>query len=76
MIIITDGTLTYFDKNKEDWRNRMISEWSGKSFELASEGKNPRYKTVDDEREFFKRFYRHLLIEEEIKEEIDARSAH
>lgn len=77
-----DGTLTYFDKEKEDWRDRKISEWSGKPFELpyekmmylfnlASEGKKPWYKTIDDEREFFKRFYRYLLIGEGIKEDID-----
>ena len=46
------GTLTYFDKEKEEWRDRMIGEWSGKPFalpydkmmrlfELASEGRNP-----------------------------------
>lgn len=45
-----DGTLTYFDKEKEEWRDRMIGEWSGKPFalpydkmmrlfELASEGR-------------------------------------
>ena len=46
-----DGTLTYFDKEKELWRDQIISQWSGKTFELpydkmmslfnlASEGKN------------------------------------
>ena len=80
-----DGTLTYFDKEKEDWRDQKISKWSGKPFELpyekmmslfnlASEGKNPWYKTVDDEGEFFKRFYRYLLIGEGIKEGIDDRA--
>lgn len=80
-----DGTLTYFDKKKELWRDNIISEWSGKPFtlpydkmmklfELASEGKKPWYKTVDDEREFFKRFYKYLLIGEGVKENIDSRS--
>lgn len=80
-----DGTLTYFNKEKETFRNRKISEWSGKPFELpyekmmnlfclAGEGKNPWYKTVDDEREFFKRFYRHLLIGEGIKTEVNIRA--
>ncbi len=77
-----DGTLTYFNKQKEDWRDRIISEWSGKSFQLpyekmmnlfklASEGKKPWYKTLDDERDFFKRFYRHLLIGEGIEHDIE-----
>lgn len=80
-----DGTLTYFDKNKENWRNSIISEWSGRPFELpydkmmelfalASEGRNPWYKTVDDEREFFSRYYRYLLIGEGISENVDSRA--
>lgn len=80
-----DGTLTYFNKEKENWRDKKISKWSGKPFKLpyekmmslfnlASEGKKPWYKTVDDEREFFKRFYRYLLIGEGIKENIDNRA--
>ena len=80
-----DGTLTYFDKEKEIWRDQIISGWSGKPFKLsydkmmtlfnlASEGKKPWYKTVDDEKEFFKRYYRHLLIGENIKEHLDIRA--
>lgn len=48
-----DGTLTYFDKEKEQWRDNLISKWSGKPFslsyekmmklfELAGEGKKPK----------------------------------
>lgn len=81
-----DGTFTYFDKKKELWRDNTISEWSGqpfalpydkmmKLFALASEGRTPWYKTVDDEREFFKRYYKYLLIGEGVKEDIDSRSA-
>ncbi|MGN0478788.1 MAG: HAD family hydrolase, partial [Hominenteromicrobium sp.] len=80
-----DGTLTYFDKTKEDWRDRVISEWSGKPFELsyekmmglfelAGEGRKPWYQTVDDEREFFKRFYRYLLIGEGVTADTDRRA--
>lgn len=80
-----DGTLTYFDKEKEIWRDQIISEWSGKPFKLsydkmmtlfnlASEGKKPWYKTVDDEKEFLKRYYRYLLIGENIKEHLDIRA--
>ena len=81
-----DNTLTYFVKKKEDWQNRMISEWSGKPFELsydkmmvlfelASEGRKPWYKTIEDEQSFFERFYKYLLIEEGVKEDIDNRAA-
>lgn len=81
-----DGTLTYFDKEKELWRDQKISQWSGKPFELpyekmmnlfnlASEGKTSWYKTLDDEREFFKRFYRYLLIGEGIEYDLEKRSA-
>ena len=80
-----DGTLTYFNKEKEAWRDKKISEWSGKPFKLpyekmmelfvlASEGRKPWYKTVDDERSFFKRFYQNLLIKEGIKQNIDDRA--
>ena len=30
-----DGTLTYFTTEKEAWRDRTISEWSEKPFELS-----------------------------------------
>lgn len=81
-----DNTLTYFVKKKEDWQNRMISEWSGKPFELsydkmmalfelASEGKKPWYETIEDEQKFFERFYKYLLIEEGVKDDIENRAA-
>ena len=80
-----DGTLTYFDENKEKWRDAMITEWSGKPFELpydkmmklftlASEGRKPWYKTLEDERAFFKRYYRYLLVEEGVSKDLDARA--
>lgn len=60
-----DGTLTYFTKEKEAWRDGQISTWSGKPFDLpyekmmklfhkASEGKKPWYKTLEDERNFLR----------------------
>lgn len=80
-----DGTLTYFNPEKEAWRDTIISQWSGKPFELphdkmmklfgfAVEGRSPWYKTLDDEREFFKRYYRHLLIGEGVQDELDTRA--
>ena len=52
-----DGTLTYFTQEKEHWRDKVVSEWSGKTFELpyekmmklfqlASEGRNPGTKQL------------------------------
>ncbi|MDD4494930.1 MAG: HAD family hydrolase [Eubacteriales bacterium] len=80
-----DGTLTYFNPEKEKWRNLILESWSGKPFELpydkmmalftlAAEGKSPWYKTVDDECEFNKRYYRHLLLGEGITDNIDERA--
>ena len=77
-----DGTLTYFTPEKEEWRNELISSWSGKPFELdydkmmslfhlASEGRKPWYKTLQDEREFFKRYYYHLLIGEDVTDDVE-----
>lgn len=80
-----DNTLTYFTQEKELWRDKMISEWSGKPFELpyekmmklfelAAEERKPWYKTLEDERAFFQRYYKHLLIGEGVKENIEARA--
>ena len=80
-----DGTLTYFDESKEKWRDNIIEEWSGKTFELpyekmmklfnmASEGKKPWYKTLYDERNFFKRYYKFLLVEEGVVVNIEERA--
>lgn len=80
-----DGTLTYFNKEKENWRNEIISKWSGKEFEityekmmslfkLAGEGKKPWYKNLEDERNFFRRYYKYLIIGEGISEDIDKKA--
>jgi HAD superfamily hydrolase (TIGR01509 family) len=77
-----DGTLTYNNPDKEIWRNKTIEEWSGKPFELsydkmtllfakASEGKKPWYKNIDDEKDFFRRYYKFLLINEGIKDDLE-----
>ncbi len=80
-----DNTLTYFNKEKEQWRDNIISGWSGHPlslpydkmmslFRLAGEGRDNWYKDVDEEREFFKRYYKHLLINEGIKSDVDKRA--
>lgn len=81
-----DGTLTYFDPEKERWRDQTVSGWSGKPFALpydkmmrlfalASEEKSPWYKNLQDERAFFKRYYKYLLMGEGVKENINQRAA-
>ena len=80
-----DGTLTYFNPEKEIWRDETIKSWSGNPFnlshekmmnvfKLASEGKKPWYKNVDDEREFFKRYYYHLLAGEGVVKDLEKRA--
>lgn len=80
-----DNTLTYFNKEKEKWRDIMVSGWSGhplslpyekmmKLFGLASEGRTPWYRTLDDERDFFRRYYKYLLIEEGVTENTDSKA--
>ncbi len=80
-----DGTLTYFTKEKEQWRDKIISEWSGKPFELsydkmmelfiqASEGRAPWYRNLDDERQFFRRYYKYLLIGEGVTDRIEEKA--
>lgn len=50
-----DGTLTYFNTEKDQWRNKTIERWSGRSFKLpyekmmdlftkASQNRRPWYK--------------------------------
>ncbi|MDF2685592.1 MAG: hypothetical protein K0S55_773 [Clostridia bacterium] len=76
-----DGTLTYYNPIKKKWLADTVKGWSGIDFELpyekmmnifnlASEGKTPWYKNVDDEREFNKRYYYYLLIEEGVTEDL------
>ncbi len=80
-----DGTLTFFTREKEQWRDRIIAEWSGKPFELpydkmmelfskAAEGRVPWYKNLDDEREFFQRYYRYLLSGEGVTESVEEKA--
>lgn len=80
-----DGTLTYFNREKERWRDGIIEQWSGRPFELpydkmmtlfmeASGGKSPWYTCLDDEREFFGRYYRCLLYGEGVRERLEERA--
>lgn len=79
-----DGTLTCFNREKERWRDNIIEQWSGRPFELlydkmmalfteASGGKSPWYTCLDDEREFFRRYYRCLLYGEGVRERLEER---
>lgn len=80
-----DNTLTYIDKKKEKWRNRIISEWSrnpsessyDKMMELFDFAGKDRlfYETFDDEQRFLKRFYKYLHAKEGVKEDVDNHAA-
>lgn len=80
-----DNTLTYYNQEKVAWQDRMVSVWSGKPLELpyekmmklfgqAAEGRTPWYKTVDDEREFFRRYYKYLLLGEGVTKQVEERA--
>jgi putative hydrolase of the HAD superfamily len=80
-----DNTLTYFNPEKEKWRNEIISHWSGKPFELPYEkmislfkiaggDRNPWYRNVEEEIAFMKRYYRCLLEGEGVAENLDNRA--
>ena len=45
-----------------------------KLFNLASEGEKTWYKNLDDERNFFKRYYKYLLCEEGVVDDINKRA--
>lgn len=81
-----DGTLTYFNPEKEQWRNKTIESWSGKPFELpyekmtdlfykASLNRQPWYKDVEEEKSFMLRYYKRMLEGEGITEKLDDRAA-
>ena len=80
-----DGTLTYYVQEKNNWRDRLIEEWSGKPFELpydkmtmlfnkAKENRPYKYKNLEDEKEFFQRYYKYLLIEEGVTEKVEEKA--
>lgn len=80
-----DGTLTYYVQEKINWRDRLIEEWSGKPFELpydkmimlfnkAKANRPYKYKNLEDEKEFFQRYYKYLLIEEGVIEKVEDRA--
>ena len=80
-----DNTLTYYNPEKVDWQNEIISSWSGKPlelpydktmalFNLAAEGRKPWYKNLEDEKAFFLFFFQYLLIEEGVADRVEERA--
>ncbi|MBR4770532.1 MAG: HAD family hydrolase [Clostridia bacterium] len=80
-----DNTLTYYNPEKIKWQNDIVSSWSGKPlvlpyektmelFALAAEGNSPWYKNIEEEREFFRRYYKYLIVGEGIKDHIEERA--
>ena len=80
-----DGTLTYYNKEKKDWLGRTVSGWSGKPLdlpyeksmalmELAGAGKKKWYTCLEDEKDFFFRYYRYMLIGEGVQDDLDRRA--
>ena len=80
-----DNTLTYYNPDKARWQGETVSSWSGKPFELqyekmmrlftlAAEGRKPWYSNVEDEKAFFRRYYRHLLIGEGVEGNVEERA--
>ncbi len=74
-----DGTLTYTNPEKIIRRNELISGLSGKPFVLDYERSMHLFslagyhlvKTLEDEREFYRRYYRCLLVDEGVTENVD-----
>jgi HAD superfamily hydrolase (TIGR01509 family) len=80
-----DNTLTQANPEIRQWRDETIRAWSGKPFamdydktmslfNLAAQGREPWYRNLEDERAFFRRYYRCLLTGEGVTEDIDARA--
>ena len=80
-----DNTLTYFSEEKVRWQKETVEAWSGKPLELpyekmmelfaqAAEGRAQWYANLTDEQEFFRRYYRYLLLGEGVTKDVDARA--
>lgn len=79
-----DGTLTRGNPEKIQWRNEIIEGWSGRKFEagyeksmaLFDKAGYPRegLKSIDQEKQFFRRYYRELLLGEGVRERIGERA--
>ena len=75
-----DGTLTYGNKEKLKWLNQTIEEWSKRKleldynrmmqlFDIAGYPKNG-LKSIDEEKEFWKKYYEELLKAEGIADSV------
>lgn len=78
-----DLTLTYFNPEKDLWRDRMISEWLGRPFVLQPEAKREAFlragsnrwcRTVDEERAFYREVFRQMLISAGVTEQLERRT--
>ena len=80
-----DGVLICYDRTKGEWRDAMISAWGGtpfpidydtmmELFAMAGEGRDPWYRDVEEERGFFRRYYRVLLERAGVRDRPDERA--
>ena len=80
-----DNTLTYYNPEKVRWQKETVEAWSGKPlvlpyektmelFDRAAEGREKWYSDVEDEKGFFRRYYRYLLIGEGVEENVEERA--
>jgi len=76
-----DGTLTCANPDKIRWRDQTIQGWSNHKFEISYEKTMSLYgkagyptgglKSIDEEKDFFRRYYQELLIGEGITADIN-----
>lgn len=79
-----DGTITNRNKDKMEWRDQTIEEWSKKKFKIDYErmmqlfdiAGYPRsgLKSLEEEKEFWKRYYEELLKDEGITDSVKEKS--
>ncbi|WP_353955503.1 HAD family hydrolase [uncultured Clostridium sp.] len=79
-----DNTLTYSNPEKIKWRNEIIESWSGKKFQIdynrtmklfhIANYRNDGFKTIEEEIEFWRRYYYQLLKSEGITEKLEIRA--
>ena len=79
-----DGTLTYGNKEKMKWYKEIVGEWSKKKFEIdydkmmrlfeAACYPKQGLKSIDEENDFWKRYYEELLRGEGITDSIEEKA--
>lgn len=79
-----DGTLTCWNKQKKDWFNKTVEEWSKRKLEISYDRMMQLFdtagypkdglKSIEAEKEFWKKYYEELLKSEGVMDSVKERA--